>query len=39
MLNTPVIGVKKNNKLQRWYYNLMTKLKLNLVKFQSIIKV
>jgi len=28
MLNTPVIGVKKNNKLQRWYYNLNDKIEI-----------
>ena len=28
MLNTPVIGVKKNNKLQRWFYSLNDEVKL-----------
>lgn len=28
MLNTPVIGVKKNNKLQHWYYNLNDEVKI-----------
>jgi len=29
MLQTPVIGVKKNNKLVRWYYNIEDDVKVN----------
>lgn len=29
MLQTPVIGVKKNNKLVRWYYSLQDEVKLS----------
>lgn len=29
MLQTPVIGVKKNNKLVRWYYNIEDEVKTN----------
>jgi len=29
VLNTPVIGIKKNKKIVRWYYNLNDDVKIN----------